>query len=108
MQDSINSVYESHTISLSAGLAANSTETQVKEPEIRVRETVVPLTLKVKSNWKPRKITDKTITEDQNKFVRDLVEKYKVKEPRGNYVPQSWSFSESWPVETDLLSVYNI
>ena len=30
-----------------------------------------------KPKWKPRKIKDKTITDDQNQYVHDLVEKYK-------------------------------
>ena len=36
--------------------------------------------------WKPRKIRDKTITEDQNKYVHDLVEKFK-DQGRTNFTP---------------------
>ena len=59
------------------------------------------------SDWKPRTITDKTITEDQNKYVHDLVELYK-NNGRNNLAPTSWSFHESWPIESDLISFMHL
>lgn len=58
---------------------------------------------RLRTDWAPRRIVNKNISEDQNKYVHDLVEKYKNQGRDYNFDPQSKSFYQSWPVESDLL-----
>ena len=50
----------------------------------------------MKYEWKPRVIKDKTITEDQNKYVHDIVEKYK--QNKDNLSPITYSFNQRWGI----------
>jgi hypothetical protein len=62
---------------------------------------------RLRSDWEPRKIAHKVISEEQSKFVHDLVERYKQEGRNYNFKPVSKSFYETFPGPSDYITHCN-